>query len=363
MPGGDSTYEIAAYENDTQTLQLPSLYTAKDTFPLDRNQYFGRVVYIPGRGIDQPIGVTRINYEYQHDDTIGAPIPWKVAGPITTMPFWNRNGDAPLGAFTDGSRALCHPPTSPTDCVTVVWSYLWSAYDRRRGIFGENWFGTILENKRDKSNLSYSRNRYYDPQTGRFTQEDPIGLAGGLNLYGFASGDPVNFSDPFGLCTKEDGWKDCNFSGPQARAVLASLGGAAPAIKHEVATFVPKNIISALAGIGLGKVLGAVASRLSSQTVVHFTSAEGAAAIEESGALRANSFVTTPEAVVGRTAGVVEDLLELQPGRGAMNATLRVPADALKIPVNGPLTSGGVPQFQLTRPIPIDPGTFVPTPH
>jgi hypothetical protein len=27
-----------------------------------------------------------------------------------------------------------------------------------------------------------------------------VGLAGGLNLYGFAAGDPVNFSDPFGLC-------------------------------------------------------------------------------------------------------------------------------------------------------------------
>ena len=37
-----------------------------------------------------------------------------------------------------------------------------------------------------------------------FTQEDPIGLAGGLNLYGFAGGDPINFSDPFGLCPPED---------------------------------------------------------------------------------------------------------------------------------------------------------------
>jgi uncharacterized protein RhaS with RHS repeats len=43
------------------------------------------------------------------------------------------------------------------------------------------------------------RNRYYNPASGQFTQTDPIGLAGGLNLYGYTGGDPVNYSDPFGL--------------------------------------------------------------------------------------------------------------------------------------------------------------------
>ncbi|MGH9817008.1 MAG: RHS repeat-associated core domain-containing protein, partial [Candidatus Acidiferrales bacterium] len=45
----------------------------------------------------------------------------------------------------------------------------------------------------------YLRNRWYDPQTGRFLTQDPIGLAGGVNLYSYAGSNPVNFSDPFGL--------------------------------------------------------------------------------------------------------------------------------------------------------------------
>ncbi len=43
------------------------------------------------------------------------------------------------------------------------------------------------------------RNRCYDLATGLSTQPDPIGLAGGLNLYGYAGGDPINRRDPFGL--------------------------------------------------------------------------------------------------------------------------------------------------------------------
>lgn len=197
MPGGTAANEIAVYENDVATVQLPNLQTQAGA--VDRNQYFGRVLYTPGRGIDQPLAVTRINYEYQHND-YGTIIAYKVLAPITTMPFWNRNGDAAVGVFTTGARRICVPPTtSPGDCVSVVWSALWSAFDRNRSGVWDNWHGTVLESKRDKTNLSYSRNRYYDPQTGRFTQEDPTGLAGGLNLYGFASGDPVNFADPLGL--------------------------------------------------------------------------------------------------------------------------------------------------------------------
>jgi RHS repeat-associated protein len=48
--------------------------------------------------------------------------------------------------------------------------------------------------------LSYFRNRIYDQETGRWTQEDPIGLAGGLNLYQFNGNNPVVYRAPFRLC-------------------------------------------------------------------------------------------------------------------------------------------------------------------
>ena len=48
--------------------------------------------------------------------------------------------------------------------------------------------------------LSFFRNRFYDQATGRWTQEDPIGVAGGINLYAYVGNNPVTFSDPFGLC-------------------------------------------------------------------------------------------------------------------------------------------------------------------
>ncbi|RHW77453.1 Ig-like domain-containing protein [Colwellia sp. RSH04] len=40
--------------------------------------------------------------------------------------------------------------------------------------------------------------RDYDVESGRWTTKDPIGLNGGLNVYGYVSGDPVNLIDPNG---------------------------------------------------------------------------------------------------------------------------------------------------------------------
>ena len=48
-----------------------------------------------------------------------------------------------------------------------------------------------------ESGLHYNTFRYYDPEAGRFATQDPIGLAGGLNLY-FYTLNPINWIDPWG---------------------------------------------------------------------------------------------------------------------------------------------------------------------
>jgi len=56
-----------------------------------------------------------------------------------------------------------------------------------------------------ETGLFYNYFRDYDPQTGRYVQSDPIGLAGGLNTYAYVDNDPLTDSDPYGLA--RNSWK------------------------------------------------------------------------------------------------------------------------------------------------------------
>ena len=114
------------------------------------------------------------------------------------------------------------------------------------------WWGEILRGATTTGGPQYLRNRYYDAGTGRFTQQDPIGLAGGMNLYGFADGDPVNFSDPMGLCPEElggDGKRktlgDCPIGSKGATIFNRRAGGSV-----EIAPLSPLDAFG-IGGLGL----------------------------------------------------------------------------------------------------------------
>ncbi len=52
----------------------------------------------------------------------------------------------------------------------------------------------------DVTGLYYYRTRFYHPNLQRFVSEDPIDFAGGLNLYAYVENNPINLTDPSGLC-------------------------------------------------------------------------------------------------------------------------------------------------------------------
>jgi RHS repeat-associated protein len=213
------------------------------------------VAYTYGGGIDRPLSVVRMGYVNRQPGEANGLFRWD---DFSIVPHWNAHGRAQTGTFHSGVRFQCRAGYTNW-CVQLSWPEGMFPYNPARGAL-EHWHGTLLTEKRDASGLLYRRNRYYDPSTGRFTQEDPIGLAGGINVYGFAAGDPVNYSDPYGLSPCLLYPKLCDVV---AGAAIGAAIGAATQAARNVANDRPLTEgvgRAAIEGGVVGGVLGGVAT-------------------------------------------------------------------------------------------------------
>ncbi len=103
--------------------------------------------------------------------------------------------------------------------------------------FGEEYSitGTVTNNLRfpgqyydEETGTSYNINRTYNPNIGRYHEKDPLGLAGGINPYIYADSDPINATDPLGLCK----WKG---------SVTMKIGGVKKGVAGGVVLMVLKS--------------------------------------------------------------------------------------------------------------------------
>jgi RHS repeat-associated protein len=208
MPGEDGSLHL---ENDVAPLTIRS-YTGSwptgstpqpfpsNFFEYDPNAAFGRVAYVHGAGVDQPLGLVRIGFQKYWEAAQDQAAQSTTFAPFAMSLLWDWRGQSDITRSMAGTNSHCEVFSGVSRCVTVRGQRNnWIAY--KLGTFyvkGAGWHGTVITGKRDETGTMYRRARYYDPATGRFTQEDPIGLAGGLNQYAFGGGDPVNFADPGG---------------------------------------------------------------------------------------------------------------------------------------------------------------------
>jgi RHS repeat-associated protein/uncharacterized repeat protein (TIGR02543 family) len=89
----------------------------------------------------------------------------------------------------------------------VVWTWESEAFGASLPEQNPSGLGNFVFNLRfpgqyydQETGLFYNGFRDYDPATGRYSESDPIGLAGGMNTYTYGRNNPLRYTDPLGLC-------------------------------------------------------------------------------------------------------------------------------------------------------------------
>jgi RHS repeat-associated protein len=150
----------------------------------------GRTEYIwlPTDSGAIPIGLYRGGKFYAlHSDHLGTP---RVMTNETNAPVWQW----PYSAFASNKptgvlRATAKPGQAITNQPVLLKAA--TAVEMNLGMPGQ--YSDAETGDFD----NYFRT--YDGRTGRYIQADPIGMNGGSNRFGYGGGNPVMFTDPFGL--------------------------------------------------------------------------------------------------------------------------------------------------------------------
>ena len=170
------------------------------------------------------------------------------------------DGGVPIAVWRDGAMyAISNDHLGRPEAVTntagaVVWRARNLAYHREQtvnnsnfGSLGLSFPGQYLD---AESGMAYNWHRVYDPSSGRYTQSDPIGLAGGLNAFAYVGGNPVNGIDPHGL----EGWGSWTYAPGQSHGANPCQQRAMQQMLVDIAINIsPASVLEMVANIGFDR--------------------------------------------------------------------------------------------------------------